>query len=88
MLTKDLLRYDAKSGQIFPKFIDPEKPKLLTVASELIEIYKAAVGENNRYQLAEAVKPVIDAAPFSAIVARGLDKLLQDRTEFDTAPNA
>ena len=88
MLTKDLLRYDAKSGQIFPKFIDPEKSKLLTVASELIEIYKAAVGENNRNQLEEAVKPVIDAAPFSAIVARGLDKLLQDRTEFDTAPNA
>ncbi|MEZ4764708.1 MAG: DUF790 family protein [Calditrichia bacterium] len=88
MLTKDLLRYDAKSGQISPKFIDPEKPKLLTVASELIEIYKAAVGENTRNQLAEAVKPVIDAAPFSAIVARGLDKLLQDRTEFDTAPNA
>lgn len=83
MLTKDLIRYDIKDDRILPAFIDPGDPDLQHVAEELLAVFKSAEG-STRAELLAATKPIIDAAPFSAIIARGLEKLLLDRTEFDT----
>ncbi len=83
MLTKDLIRYNIKDDRIYPAFIDPEDADMLQVAEELLTVCKSA-GGSTRAELLAATRPIIDAAPFSAIIARGLEKLLLDRIEFDT----
>ncbi len=84
MLTKNLILYKISGNEIKPSFVDPADAALLHVAEELLAVFKAAEGQT-RTELSDASKPIIDAAPFSAIIARGLEKLLLDRTEFDTA---
>ena len=86
MLTKDLLRYKIKSGQILPQFVNPTDEQLLAVAEQLISIFEG--GTNTpRATLLESSKQIIDSTPKAPIIKRGLEKLLLDRTEFDTAPN-
>ena len=84
MLTKNLILYKISGNKIQPSFVDAGDAALLSTAEELLAVFKSAEGQT-RTELAEASKPIIDAAPFSAIIARGLEKLLLDRTEFDTA---
>ena len=84
MLTKDLVRFNLKGTAVQPGFIDPEKPELLAVAENLLEIYRNAVGKT-RSQLEEESKLIVDASSTSALFARGLEKLLMDRVEFETA---
>ncbi len=86
MLTKNLLRYRIRNGHIHPEFVEPEDATLLTVAEQLIEVFEAAPGQP-RNALLESSKHVLDSTPGQIIVKRGLEKLLLDRTEFDTAPN-
>ena len=86
MLTKDLLRYKIQNGQIYPQFVKPTDNKLLTIADQLITVFEEST-DKARSTLLEASKPVIDSTPGTLIVKRGLEKLLLDRTEFDTAPN-
>lgn len=86
MLTKDLLRYKIQSGQIYPQFVKPADNKLLTIADQLITVFEES-SDKARSTLLEASKHVIDSTPGTLIVKRGLEKLLLDRTEFDTAPN-
>jgi len=71
---------------ITPEFINPADPDLLEAAEQLLTIFKSAEGKT-RSELSEESKPVIEGAPFEAVIARGLEKLLLDRTDFDTAPD-
>ena len=86
MLTKDLLQYKIQKGQIRPQFIDPTDSELLRIAEQLIAVFERAPNES-RATLLESSKHIIDSTPGAPIIKRGLEKLLLDRTEFDTAPN-
>ena len=86
MLTKDLLQYKIQNGQIHPQFVNPTDNQLLAIAEQLIAIFEASLNES-RAMLLESSKHIIDSTPGPPIVKRGLEKLLLDRTEFDTAPN-
>ena len=86
MLTKDLLQYKIRKGQILPQLVNPTDNQLLAIAEQLIAIFEASVN-TPRATLLESNKQIIDSTPGAPIVKRGLEKLLLDRTEFDTAPN-
>ena len=86
MLTKDLIRYKIRKGQIHPQFIEPTDSQLLAIADRLIAVFEESL-DTPRATLLEASKHVIDSTPAEPIVKRGFEKLLLDRTEFDTAPN-
>ena len=86
MLTKDLLRYKTQNGQIHPQFIKPADPELLSISEQLIAVFEEA-SDKPRATLLESSKHIIDSTPGTPIVKRGLEKLLLDRTEFDTTPN-
>ena len=83
MLTKDLLCFRTKSGKIQPKIIDPTSPKFLKIAFELTELFSGSVGEI-RGNLENRSKQVLEGISLGVVVGRGLEKLLIDRTEFDT----
>ena len=86
MLTRDLLQYKIKSGQILPQFVNPTDKQLLAIAEQLITIFEDSIN-TPRATLLESSKQIIDSTPKAPIVKRGLEKLLLDRTDFDTAPN-
>ncbi len=86
MLTKELVRYQIENGHIVPQFVEPTDAALLALAEQLIAVFEDSPGKPRNAVLAES-KEVIDAAPGIPVVKRGLEKLLLDRTEFDTAPN-
>ena len=83
MLTKDLLCFRTKSGKIQPKFIDTTAPKFLKIAFELTDLFSESVGEV-RGTLENRSKQVLEGFTLGVAVGRGLEKLLIDRTEFDT----
>ena len=86
MLTKDLLRYDIDGEIIVPAFIDPDDLHLLAVAEQLLNVFLESPGQS-RAQLLEESKLVVENALYPSVVARGLEKLLIDRTEFNTDAN-
>ena len=86
MLTKDLLQYKTEKGQIHPQFVNPVDNQLLAIAEQLIAVFETSPNES-RAVLLESSKHIIDSTPGAPIIKRGLEKLLLDRTEFDTAPN-
>ena len=86
MLTKDLLRYKIQKGQIYPEFVKPTDRQLLAIAEQLIAVFEASP-DTQRATLLESSKHIIDSTPGTPIIKRGLEKLLLDRTEFDTEPN-
>ena len=86
MLTKDLLQYKIQKGHIHPQFIEPTDSELLKIAEQLIAVFETSPNES-RATLLESSKHIIDSTPRAPIIKRGLEKLLLDRTEFDTAPN-
>ena len=86
MLTKDLLQYKIQKGHIHPQFIEPTDSELLKIAEQLIAVFETSPNES-RATLLESSKHIIDSTPRPPIIKRGLEKLLLDRTEFDTAPN-
>lgn len=86
MLTKNLLQYKIKNGQILPQFVNPTDKQLLAIAEQLIAVFEESL-DKSRATLLESGKHIIDSTPGLPIVKRGLEKLLLDRTEFDTAPN-
>ena len=86
MLTKDLVRYHLENGHIVPQFIEPTDAALLAIAEQLIAVFEDSLGKPRNAVLEES-KEIIDTASGILVVKRGLEKLLLDRTEFDTAPN-
>lgn len=83
MLTKDLLCFRTKSGKIQPKFIDTTSPKFLKIAIELTDLFSRSVGVD-RGTLENQSKQILDGFTSGVVVGRGLEKLLIDRTEFET----
>lgn len=86
MLTKDLRQYKIQNGLILPQFVNPADSQLLAIAAQLIAVFEDSPNQQ-RAELLETSKRIIDSTPGTPIVKRGLEKLLLDRTEFDTAPN-
>lgn len=86
MLTKDLVRFRKYKDKITPLLLKVEDEALLNTAGQLLEIFKASNGKT-RSELLEDSKLIIENSPQEAVITRGLEKLLLDRTEFDTAPN-
>ncbi len=86
MLTKNLLRYKIQSGHIVPQFVNPSDSELLAIAEQLIAVFEESPNQQ-RAAVLQSSKQIIDATPGVLVVKRGLEKLLLDRTEFDTAPN-
>ena len=80
MLTKDLLRYTIRKGRAYPQFIKEDKADLLSLAAELIGFYQVDP-PISRGEIEEGTSHSINA--FSNVkVAKGLNKLLLDRSEF------
>ena len=42
MLTKDLLQYKTKNGQILPQFVNTADNQLLAIAEQLIAVFEAS----------------------------------------------
>ena len=83
MLTKDLLCYRTNKGKISPKLIDQKSPKLIEIAEELIKVFSVSVGDI-RETLEARTKIILNSSPANTLVGKGLEKLLLDRSEFDT----
>ena len=87
MLKKEHIICKIVSGRVKPGFIPPDEPLLLAHASEIISIYRQAL-ENQlcRSELEELSKNFIDVSA-DARLSSGLNKLLLDRCQFETAGN-
>jgi len=87
MLTKDLVRYRIRKQIIYPQYIDASNPDFLETAGELIAIF-----DNGLHQTREAIQEqtsqIIEASPCEAIISRGFEKLLFDRSEFQEPDDA
>lgn len=86
MLTKNLVRYRVYRNGIHPKFIDVSLPAHIETAERLLAVFQESAGKT-REQLLSDSKLVIDTADVDAVISRGLEKLLLDRTEFNSAPD-
>lgn len=80
MLTKNLLRYTLRNRHIHPRFLDTQSRNWQNVAAELALLYQEGRGQS-RDALLERAQPIINNAR-SPLVAKGLNKLLQDRCTF------
>ena len=85
MLKKEHILCKINSGNIKPRWFDPENPEHLECAATLISLYQQAVGSRmSADELAMLAKNAIDSSPLTAMSA-GLNKLLLDRSEFKAA---
>jgi len=66
--------------------VNPADKRLLGIAEQLIAVFEESP-DKPRATLLESSKHIIDSTSGTPIVKRGLEKLLLDRTEFDTTPN-
>ena len=80
MLTKDLIRCRKYKGKVCPQFINVEDLMLIQLANQLISAYKQETPAT-RSKIEEYTVPVINTAD-DVILAKGLNKLLLDRSEF------
>lgn len=86
MLTKDLIRYRIKDNNIFPTLIDTGNKNYQEMASALLQVFRESAGKQ-RVELDEESQAVCEAFPTRLLVARGLRKLLMDRTDFQQPVN-
>ena len=86
MLTRDLLRYKMSGEYAKIQFISPEDPRMLSLASGLIELFENAVN-CTREELDEQLMPLINASS-DIVLTRGLVKLLMDRSTFSSGEAA
>ena len=87
MLKKEHIICKIASGRVKPGFIPPDEPLLLAHASEIISIYRQALeNQLSRSELEELSKNFIDVSA-DARLSSGLNKLLLDRCQFETAGN-
>ena len=85
MLKKEHILCKINSGNIKPRWFDPENPEHLECAATLISLYQQALESRmSADELAMLAKNAIDSSPLSAMSA-GLNKLLLDRCEFKAA---
>lgn len=85
MLTKDLVRFKRAKEKVHPQFIDPTKSELRSLSDALVTLFQTAPGRT-RGELSEAIADLASGSRCSDLVVRGLEKLLFDRTDFES-PN-
>jgi len=83
VLTKDLIRYKTTKGKITPSFVRVDNSNLLKLAGNLIALFSNSAGLC-REELLEQSAQARESSTVGNLVARGLEKLLLDRTDFDT----
>ncbi len=83
MLTGELVRVRIAEGKVRPAFVDPASERLRERAADLLELFRAAVGEP-RGGIDEAVDAVVGDGTDHKLV-RGIVKIILDRCEFDVA---
>lgn len=83
MLTADLVRVNARGKSVRPQFIDPERRDLTELAEAMLATWSTAAEEGwTRGELLDGLKDLQTGAR-SVKTAKGLAKLLLDRTTFD-----
>ena len=83
MLTRNLVKYKINKKKIKPQFVKTDDQDLLNTASQLLNLF----GESNnktRGELLSESKLITENSQCNPIVIRGLEKLLLDRTKFNT----
>ena len=83
MLTKNLIRYSIRKNQIFPKFINVNDRQLINISSQFLDLFRDSHGKTREELLSES-KIIIDNNECNPIITRGFEKLLLDRTKFNT----
>lgn len=78
-----MLRCRSHRGQAKPRFVETENPVLLELAEQLLAVYRLET-RPTRGEIAEATTPLVNGAD-DVVLARGLNKLLLDRSRFDHA---
>ena len=89
MLTRDLLRFRSRKGRIYPQFLNPDDVSLQRVVEAIVEVFRQAssVG-STRQELTEETSLQLQSQQLDNPIGRGLEKLLLDRSEFDTGDPA
>ncbi len=82
MLTKDLIRTRTYKGELKPQFIDTSNPSLIELATELLALYDPSM-KLSRTEIESGVMGVVNSAR-DIKLAKGINKLILDRTEFST----
>lgn len=86
MITSDLIRVRIKQANIEPSFVDPESPRMLERAGELVEIWSAGLQRGaTRGELSEEVEDLIGDGIDHKLV-RGLAKVLDDCCVYASEP--
>ena len=80
MLTKDALKFHIRRGQVYPDFIRPDDQHLLSLSEQLLGFYRQD-GDIRRGHLDEDIDSFLRGCS-DVNLAKGLNKLLQDRCEF------
>ncbi|MFZ9062825.1 MAG: DUF790 family protein, partial [bacterium] len=89
MLTRDLLRFRSRKGRIYPQFLDPDDASLQRAAEALVEVFRqASAAGSTRQELTEETSLQLQSQQLDNPIGRGLEKLLLDRSEFDTGDPA
>lgn len=83
MLNKNLLRFRKQQGQVKPKFIDPTDSQLLTLAEQLLGVYQPGE-ELPRHEIEDMVMGITNGF-HDIVLAKGLNKIIQDKCEFSHA---
>lgn len=84
MLTKDLFRYRIDAGKIHPAFLNPDAPRYVQAARELIVIFGNHIGATHS-ELEAAIEKYASRRTDYRIL-RGLAKVLMSFAEFDEPP--
>ena len=83
MLTKSLVRYRLAKGVVHPRWVDPNQGAMRTLAASMIDLFQSSLGQP-RDSLQHQLAQVIETHPQKSLILKGLEKLLLDRTDFDS----
>jgi len=83
VLTKNLVRYKIHQNTIAPRFISTDDKKLLNTATQLLAVFDDSQGKTRGELTTESTR-IVDNSDCNVIIARGLEKLLMDRTLFNS----
>ncbi len=82
MLTRELLKFQRRKG-IRPLFVDPADPERLSLAAELLAVYRGGAEARMRRGELDELTEVLRKGAHDAVFAAGLNKLILDRCSFD-----
>lgn len=80
MLTKDLVKFTRRKDKIVPLSLSTEEPELLKLAQTLVELYSNGI-DQRRDDLEEESSIIVNSFA-QPLMARGLNKLCLDRSDF------